>query len=202
MNLNLAIEKWRLCSATALIAPPPDVSSNLQLALSAMLQHFENCSFMRHEAQEFLSYSICNAYYSEKAVFKRTCRMVLLKDAPRHANFILSHVLQRVKHMDNETLNLKARVSHYGNEYSQLPALCRNCDTCLPVEVLILLSIEALRKWLRTRIDVGTAILQTGPAIRNLCANPLCESSDRGRVLWLLLTATYVLVRVNTKFQV
>lgn len=73
---------------------------------------------------------------------------------------------------------------------------------CPPSGFRIVASIASLRKWQLTKIDVKTAFLQAGKAERDVFVLLPTKSSDRGKCLWLLLTAAYGLVNANAKWQV
>lgn len=70
---------------------------------------------------------------------------------------------------------------------------------CSPVGIRLLLSAEWLFGWQLTNPDVKDAFLQTGKVQRDVFIIPRRESVDRGKTLWLLLTAAYGLINANAK---
>lgn len=72
---------------------------------------------------------------------------------------------------------------------------------CAPHGVRILLSIAALHLSRLTKLDVKFAFLQRVAAARDLYVIPPPESPNRGKSLWLHLTAAYGPVNANDKFQ-
>lgn len=52
-----------------------------------------------------------------------------------------------------------------------------------------------------TKLDVKAAFLQTGRATWDIYVVPTPESSNRGKVLWLLLKAAYELEIANLKIS-
>lgn len=72
---------------------------------------------------------------------------------------------------------------------------------CPPVGVRLLLSTAALRSWRAMKLNVKLEFLQTGHFAREIYVLFPRESSDRGRLLWLLLTAACGLYKANAKRQ-
>lgn len=66
----------------------------------------------------------------------------------------------------------------------------------------ILLSAASFFGWPITKLDVKTAFLQIEQAYRDVCVIPPCESPDRGKYLWILLTVAYRLITANVKWKV
>lgn len=113
-----------------------------------------------------------------------------------------SHLIYKLKVLDDHSLKLKARIASHGNEDSLKNELSSDCSMCCPVGMRLLLSTAALRKWLLIKMDVKPAFLQTRPAQRDVYVVPPRESKDRGKRLWLLLAAAYGLESSNAKLQV
>lgn len=67
--------------------------------------------------------------------------------------------------------------------------------------VRILLTTAELWKWCQTNNDVEAAFLQTGATEGDVYVIPPRESADHSKVLWLLLTVAYGLVKANDKWQ-
>lgn len=73
---------------------------------------------------------------------------------------------------------------------------------CSPVGIRALPSTAALCKRGLTKLDVKTALLQTGRGSRDVYVVLPRKSGDRGKFLRLLLTVAFGLVIANAKFQV
>lgn len=113
--LDLSFERWQFYNAPL---ASPMISSDVSKVLLAMMDHFGNRTFMRHEAQAFPSYVMTTPYHIEETEFKRTCKTVALHDVPPQANIISSQVLYELKVLDDRTLKLKACIAPHGNEDS------------------------------------------------------------------------------------
>lgn len=78
-----------------------------------------------------------------------------------------------------------------------------NSDCCLCSSILsgVMLSAASLQKWGFMKLDVKSAILQTGRAHRNVYLISAKESNHK-KELWLFLFVAYRQVNVNSKWQV
>ncbi len=125
---------------------------------------------------------------------------VRISQVPRDANVISSHVLYKVKILDDGTMILKGRIAPQRDKDQDKDNLKTDSSTCPPVGIRILLSLCNIFKWSIAKVDVKSAFLQTGAATRNVYVIPPRECSDRSKY-WLLLTAAYGLVNTNAKWQ-
>lgn len=66
----------------------------------------------------------------------------------------------------------------------------------------IILSTAVLRKWRLSKLDVKLAFFLTGDAERDVYVVSFHKSGDRGRYVWLLLTAAYGMSNAIDKSQV
>lgn len=107
----------------------------------------------------------------------------------------------RSKSIDDGSLKRKARIAPHSNEDNDKHLMRTDCCMCSPIGIRIVLSVTSYRGWRIVRVDVKTAFLQTGPAIRVVYMIPTAEYRRRSP-LWLPLAATYGLVNSTAKWQV
>ena len=180
----------------------PLVTDTEPIELKKLLEHFGNKSFLKHQAQGFEQYVIVNAYNAEEENFIKTVKVVSKSDVPEGANVASSHVLYKVKHKDDGSLKLKARIAPHGNEDDMRRILSKDCTTCPPTGLRIVESIASLKGWKIKKADVKAAFLQTGAATRDVYVKPPRECGMKSTHMWLLLTAAHGLVNANAKWQV
>lgn len=167
-----------------------------------LLNHFGNKSFMRHEAQGFEQCVLDKSFSDEEETFLKNVKVIFRADLPSDANVVNSHVLYKVKHNDDGSLKLKARIAPHGNEDALKEIFTKDCTICPPTGLRIVESVASLLGWNVYKADVKSAFLQTGSAERQIYVKPPRESKMRSTHLWLLLTAAYELVNANAKWQV
>lgn len=207
-DLDMTIVHWNHSEPTLLAAASSSLSGgNLQVTsteaavLNSMLEQVGNKPFLRHQAQGFDQYSLVNAYAREEETFLKTARPVYQREVPPGANVISSHTLYKLKHNDNNSFRLKARIAPHGNKDALKNVLSTDCSTCPPAVLRVLESIASLFGWKLYRADVKAAFLQTGAAQRDVYVRPPKESAIMSSHVWLLLTAAYGLVNANAKWQ-
>ena len=120
--------------------------------------------------------------------------------APSTANVISSHVLYKIKELDDGKLLCKARIAPHCNKDFERDNLKTESASCPPLGVRILLSICTLFHWFPSKVDIKAAFLQSVPATRDVYVKRPRECSDR-QLRWRLLVATYGLVHANAKWQ-
>lgn len=81
--------------------------------------------------------------------------------------------------------------SAHGNKVSSRQYTRSDCSMCSHVGMRILISVTVTNSWYVRKRDVKAAFLQTGKGTRDVYVIPPVESKDRGKVLWLLLAASY-----------
>lgn len=166
-----------------------------------MAEHFGNKQFMRFQAQGFEQYPLRNAYEKEEGEFYKTIKVVPISELPTDANIVNSHVLYKVKHNDDQSLKLKARIAPHGNEDDIRNTLTKDCASCPPTGIRTVQSIATLKRWKLVLGDVKSAFLKTGEAERDVYVKPPQESKMRTSHVWLLMVAAYGLVNSNAKWQ-
>jgi len=72
---------------------------------------------------------------------------------PKGANIITSHVLYKVKQLDDGSKMVKARIAPHGDKDDMKDDLKKDSATCSPVGMRILLSISVIKSWLLCKID-------------------------------------------------
>lgn len=75
----------------------------------------------------------------------QTVRHVSLAEVPVHASIAGSNVLYKVKHKDDASLKLKARIVPHGSEGQLKPNLKSDCSMCAPHGVRLLLELAVLK---------------------------------------------------------
>ena len=119
---------------------------------------------------------------------------------PGNANVISSHVLYKIKELDDKSLLCKARIAPHGDKDFEKESLKTDSASCQPLGARILLSICTLLHWFPSKVDIKWAFLQSGPAMRDVYVIPPREFPNR-QFRWKLLFATYGLVNANAKWQ-
>ena len=155
---------------------------------------------MKFHAQGLPGYVLQRAYKREEAIFKQTAKCVPISSVPADANVISSHVIYKVKLLDDNSLQMKSRIAPHGNKDHDRAELKTDSATCPPTGIRILFSVTVIFGWVLVKIDFVSAFLQTGKALRDVYVIPPYESRDSA-VYWLLLTAAYGLVNANAKWQ-
>lgn len=117
---------------------------------------------------------------------------------PVDGNIITSHVLFKVKLLDDGSKMIKASIAPHGNKYRERDNLKTDSATCAPVLMRIVLPIATIKNWHLSKIDFKSAFLQSGPACRDVYVVPPLESKSRF-VYYLLNTAAYGLVNASAK---
>ena len=182
------------------LLPKQLLSSHEQTALKEYMRRFGSKEFLLHQAEGLSSWVTQNAYDAEQSKFLQSVRRVHISHVPRNANIIRSHVLYKVKSLDDNSLLMKARIAPHGNEDRERYNLRTDSESCSPLGIRVLQSIAVIKKWFLTKVDILSAFLQSGPAERDVYVVPPRECSDRW-FYWLLLTAAYGLVNANVKWQ-
>ena len=202
-TLHLDTETWRFEDTLAATLGIFDktLPSSEQHVLREMFARIGNKSFMLHHAQGFEQFPLTRAYSAEEDSFIKTVQRVARTSFPANSNVLSSHVVYKLKFLDDQSLKIIARIAPYGKEDSSRDDMRSDCCMCPPLGIRVVLSTAALLKWRIIKIDVKSAFLQTGPAERQIYVIPPRESSHKHE-LWLFLTAAYGPVNDNAKWQV
>lgn len=112
---------------------------------------------MLHGAQGLPYFVTENAYKKEEESFKAYVENVHVSDVPANANDISSHVLYKIKTLDDNSLLCKARISPHCNKNKEKHLLKTDSQTCPLIGIRILLSICVLFHWGLTKIDMKPA---------------------------------------------
>lgn len=83
-----------------------------------------------------------------------SCERIHVSRIPQDANVIGSHVLYKIKILDNDALYCKARIAPHGNHDSEKNDLKTDSVLCPLTGVRMLLSTCAHIKWNLTKVDV------------------------------------------------
>jgi len=189
-----------LSSNEVLLTPGTELSSVEKETIESYYDLFGSKEFLLHHAQGLPSFVTVNAYKKEEENFVKTVKKVYISDVPKDANIISSHVLYKVKVLDDGSKLVKARIAPHGNKDSMKDDLKKDSAMCSPVGMRVALSICSIMKWNTAKIDFTSAFLQSGLAEREVYVVPPRESGKR-IYYWLLLTAAYGLVNAGAKWQ-
>lgn len=144
---------------------------------------------MLHEAQGFPPLETASSCEADESSFEKTIHVVPISDIPAHANVISCHTAYKVKIEENSSLCFKARIATNGNEDSVKVEMRSDCSMCSPVWMRIILSTAALRRWRLTKLKGKELFRHTDQNERDVYVRTPRESVDKGRCVWLLLTA-------------
>ena len=182
------------------LSPGTELCSSEQEMLRDYQERFNSKEFLLSHAQGLPTSVTQNAYSAEECSFLANCECVHISRVPSTANVISSHVLYKIKELDDEKLLCKARIAPHGNKDFEKDNLKTDSASCPPLGVRILLSICTLLHWFPRKVDIKAAFLQSGPATRDVYVIPPRECPDR-QFRWRLLVASYGLVNANAKWQ-
>lgn len=90
-----------------------------------------------------------------------------------------SHTLYKVKHNNDGSQKLKARIAPHGNEDDFKHILSKYFATCPPTGLCVLKSIALLFAWTLCKANVKAAFVQTGAAERDVYVKPPVKSRMR-----------------------
>lgn len=206
-DLNFKNEVWKpsnsndpLSANEVLLTPGTELSSVEKETVESYYDVFGSKEFLLHHAQGLPSHVTVNAYKKEEENFLKTVKKVYISNVPKDANIISSHVLYKVKILDDGSKLVKARIAPHGNKDSMKDDLKKDSAMCSPVGMRVALSICTMKRWNFAKIDFTSAFLQSGLAERDVYVVPPRESGKRV-YYWLLLTAAYGLVNAGAKWQ-
>lgn len=187
-------------SADIELQPGTSLTSSEQEDLEKYVRRFKSKEFLLHQAQGLPTHITENAYATEEDNFVKTCTKVHVSKVPNNANVIGSHVLYKVKELDDGSKICKARIAPHGNKDKEKHKLKKDSAACPPLGFRILLSICTIFHFYVSKVDIKSAFLQSGKATRDVFVVPPREC-DNKTFYWLLEVATYGLVNANAKWQ-
>lgn len=187
-------------SNDVVLAPGKELTSVSRDAIEMYYNQFKHSEFLLNHAEGLPEFVTQNAYAKEESSFLANAEKVHVSNVPKDANVITSHVLYKVKQVDDGTKILKARIAPHGNKDREKNKMKTDSATCPPIGMRILFSLASMLLWTLMKIDFESAFLQTGPAKRSVYVVPPKECAVRC-FYWLLLTAAYGLVNANAKWQ-
>lgn len=77
----------------------------------------------------------------------KTINVVPITKLTPNANVINSHVLYKIKHNDDNSLKLKARISLHGNDDAIKNELTKDCTSFPPNRIRTVQSLAKLKGW-------------------------------------------------------
>ena len=155
---------------------------------------------MLHEAQGLPTHVTQNAYSVEEYQFVKNSSQIHVSEVPDTANVISSHVLYKIKQLDDGSRLCKARISPHGNKDRERKDLKTDSASCPPLGIRIVLSTCLIFHWYLAKIDIKAAFLQSGAVDRDVYVKPPRECTQKA-FYWLLHVATYGLVNTNSKWR-
>ena len=205
-NPNPSTHTMTTRSQSALHSHDVELSPGLELTSTELdatllyLQRFHSKEFLLHQAEGLPTFVTENAYNEEENKFKKQVKEIHVSKIPKNSNVITSHVLYKIKTLDDSSLLCKDRIAPHGNKDKYKESLKTDAQTCPPIGLRILLSICVIFNWSLVKINIKSAFLQSGSAERDVYVVPPRECVKKG-FFWLLLTAAYGLVNANAKWQ-
>lgn len=144
----------------------------------------------------------------EEGASKRPVKEVHVSKISINANFITSHVIYKVKEMDDSTKILKKRIAPHGNKNKRTFYLKKDSAVCPPLGICLLLdnkrqipsSLFVILQWSLVKVNAKSTFIQIGKAERDVFVILPTECNPR-MFNWLFLNATYGLLNANTKWQ-
>lgn len=109
---------------------------------------------MKREAQGFEQFSLKNAYDAEEESFLKTTKIMPISEIPADESVVNSRVLYSIKHADDGTIKMKARISPHGNEDNLKDVLTKDCSKFPPTGLRIIDSIASFFNWKFFKSDV------------------------------------------------
>ncbi len=155
---------------------------------------------MQQHAEGLPGHVLHNAYKKQVESFMKQVRLVPVHQIPKNANIISSHVLYKVKILDDGSKSIKARIAPHGNKDKERFNLETDPATCPPTGLRLILSVASLFKWPLVKIDFDSAFLQSGDEKRDVYVKPPLKCGQRSKFYWLLLTAAYGLGNASAKW--
>lgn len=201
-TLHIDDETWRFQDTLAASMDNFDktLPNSEQHVLREMLSRTGNKSFMLHNAEGCEQFPFTCAYVAEEATPLRTVKRMPRKSVPASANIISSHVVNKIRFSNDQSLMLKASIASLGSEESMREGMRSDCCTCSPVKIQVVLSTASLLQLRIVKLEVKSAFLQTGLVKRQVFGIPPPKSSHRHE-LGLLPAAAYGPVNANVKWQ-
>lgn len=141
-----------------------------------------------------------SAYQKEDFEFLQSIKRVPRSFVSKDANTIGSHVVYKLKLIDEESFKLKGRIATNGLKHSNKASLLSECCMCSCVGICMTLVISTYNGWRLIRI-CGKTALQNCPGSRDVYVILPREFAFL-KELWLLLVAAYELVSLNAKRQI
>lgn len=91
--------------------PGTHLPNTEQQSLRQYHQMFKQKEFILSQSQGIPTSVTANAYENEQTKFLQTCKRVHVSQVPSNSNVISSHVLYKIKQLDDDSLMCKARIA-------------------------------------------------------------------------------------------
>lgn len=89
--------------------------SDMNNVLTLMLDHFGNKPFLRHQAQLFPLITLENTNDNGEVDFKKFIKPVSICNVSVSLNVVSSHIVHKLKLIDDIITRLKSRIASHGN---------------------------------------------------------------------------------------
>ena len=178
----------------------PEIASIQKESLHKHYKTIGHKEFLLHQAEGLPLHLMWNAYHDEALRFLKTVREIPVHEVPKNSNIIASHVIYKLKEMDDESFKMKARIAPNGNKGKDKDMLETDSSQCPLTEMGTIVPIQPVMQWPLAKTDYTSAFLQTGEAKRDVYVVPPGEIR-RKSFYSLLLTSGYGLFNANGKWQ-
>lgn len=99
----------------------------------------------------------------------------------REANILSSHIIYKIKRLNDNDLKMKARIFSIGNDAQARYTLKTDLPSCAPVSIHVIVSMgHTLSKWRLTKFYFLGVFHQTGHALCDVYVTPLAGLRGRG----------------------
>ncbi len=101
------------------LQPGRELTSKENEDVQLYFDRFQGKEFLLSQAQALPTRVTQNAYMREEKIFKETVKEVYVTNVPKDVNVITSHVLYKVKVLDDHSKTVRARIAPHGNKDSE-----------------------------------------------------------------------------------
>lgn len=110
------------------LSPGSHISNDDVNVIALYAERFKRKDSVLSHAQGLATSVTENAYNMEQSTFSEDCTQIFKSDVPYEANIIASHVLYKIKTLDDGTLMCKYRIAPQGNKEKDKNKLKRDSN--------------------------------------------------------------------------
>ena len=177
-NMDLRERNQVTYTADIELQPGSSLTSSEQRDLELYHDHFKTNAFQGYQADGLPSHTY-NVFVTEQDGFLKTCTKIHVSKVPENANVISTHVMYKIKELDDGSRICKARIARHGNKDKETNSLRTDSVSCPPLGMRVPLSLCTLLKFYVSKIDIKAAFLQSGKAMRDMFVIPPREFLER-----------------------